>query len=88
MRILHILVKIKAHQRANSQALSQVGFENLLIFDTLPGVIACPNTLTLVGPTSVIVFVLPVTTFSLPNLNSTQLSLLIFLASSPLIRGD
>jgi hypothetical protein len=31
------------------------GLENLLIFDILPGVIACPNTLTFVLPTSVTV---------------------------------
>lgn len=47
---------------------------NLVILDTRPGVIACPNMLTLVLPVSVTVSVLPVMIDALPKCNSRQLS--------------
>lgn len=49
------------------------GRENLLIFETLPGVIACPNILTFVLA-SWTVSSFPFITFYLPSLSSTQLS--------------
>lgn len=60
----------------------QVCRENLLIFDTLPGVIAWPNILTFVFPTSATVSVFPFIGFYFPSLNSRQLSFSNFLLFS------
>ena len=50
------------------------GFENLLIFEILPGIRAFPNMLTFVLSILPMVFVCPVSTFSFAILNSKQLS--------------
>lgn len=55
-------------------SINQLDLENLLIFDTLPGVIACPNILTFVLLTSATVSRFPFITFYFPILNSIQLS--------------
>ncbi len=64
---------IESNYKKIRVSFDHMGRENLLIFDTLPGVIACPNILTFVF-TSPIVSVFPFIIFSLPNLNSKQLS--------------